>query len=402
MPVGLSTPGQLLKVPGIRLSAVEAGVRYQGRKDLVLMEVAEGGTTVGVFTRNAFCAAPVTVCKKHLAIETARYLLSNSGNANAGTGSQGMADALLSCELVAQATGSQSTAVLPYSTGVIGESLNMDVFKAAIPKAVQALSEDAWLEAAEGIITTDTLIKGLSRQWQVDGRTLTITGICKGSGMIRPDMATMLAYIGTDAAVESERLQQCLSEAMETSFNSITVDGDTSTNDSCTLMASGASGVEIGDAEYAEFSTIVRELCESMAESIIRDGEGATKFITVRVNGAKDRREARRVAYTVAHSPLVKTAFFASDPNWGRIVAAVGRARVKDLNIDAISVYLDDVCIVSNGGRDPSYREEAGQNVMNQDEITVRIELERGDVNARIWTTDLSHDYVSINADYRS
>ena len=402
MPVGLSAPDSLAAVPGFRLATVKAGIRYQDRLDLVLIEMAQGGTAAGVFTKNTFCAAPVHICRDHLARSAPRFLLINSGNANAGTGDQGHQDALKTCAMVAQANGVESSQVLPFSTGVIGENLNMVAFEKAIPAASESLQEDGWLQAAQGIMTTDTLAKGVSRRLDLKQGSVNLTGIAKGSGMIRPDMATMLAYVACDAVVSPERLQHCLNEAVETSFNSITVDGDTSTNDSLMLMASGASGVKIGDDELPLFLTALREVCETLAQAVIRDGEGASKFITIQVTGAEDRREARRVAYTVAHSPLVKTAFFASDPNWGRILAAVGRARVKHLDLNALRILLDDVCIVSHGGRDADYTEEAGQAVMNRAEITVTIELNRGASQARIWTTDLSHDYVTINADYRS
>lgn len=402
MPVGLSAPESLVAVPGFRLATVKAGIRYKDRPDLVLIEMAEGGTAAGVLTKNAFCAAPVQLCRVHLTEAQPRFLLINSGNANAGTGEQGHEDALASCAMVAEANGVQTNQVLPFSTGVIGENLNMVAFERGIPEASATLQEDGWLTAAQGIMTTDTLAKGVSKTLELTGGTVTLTGIAKGSGMIRPDMATMLSYVACDAVVTVERLQHCLEEAVETSFNSITVDGDTSTNDSLILMASGASGVEINDQEMPQFLALVREACEELAQAIIRDGEGATKFITIQVKGAQDRREARRVAYTVAHSPLVKTAFFASDPNWGRILAAVGRARVKNLELNGIRILLDDVCIVSNGGRDTGYTEASGQAVMDRDEITVTIELNRGDTDARIWTSDLSHEYVSINADYRS
>lgn len=402
MPVGLSAPKALAIVPGFRLATVEARIRYKDRPDLVLIEMAEGGTAAGVFTKNAFCAAPVHICRDHLGKAAPRFLLINSGNANAGTGDQGYEDAIACCAMVAEVNGVQATQVLPFSTGVIGENLNMAAFETAIPVASAQLQENGWLQAAQGIMTTDILAKGVNKTLDLPGGTVSLTGIAKGSGMIRPDMATMLAYVACDAVVSAERLQHCLNEAVETSFNSITVDGDTSTNDSLMLMASGASGIRIGDAEMPQFLNLLREACEELAQAIIRDGEGATKFITIQVNGAQDRREARRVAYTVAHSPLVKTAFFASDPNWGRILAAVGRARVKNLDLKGIRILLDDVCIVSNGGRDADYTEEAGQAVMNREEIVVTIELNRGETSARIWTSDLSHEYVSINADYRS
>lgn len=403
MPVNLTVPEELVPVPGIRLAAVEAGIRYQNRKDLVLIEMAEGGTAAGTFTRNAFCAAPVHVAKAHLAAAAPRLLIINSGNANAGTGIRGMDDAKHSCEIAATALGVSADEVLPFSTGVIGEPLNVEAIERALPDAVAALSEDAWLDAAQAIMTTDTLPKGVSRQVALAGGMVTITGICKGAGMIRPDMATMLAYIATDAHIPGEDLRAMLVDAVNLSFNSVTVDGDTSTNDACILLASGASGVElVSDADREAFTAVLNELAMELAQAIIRDGEGATKFITLDVRAAASRDEARAVAYTVAHSPLVKTAFFASDPNWGRILAAAGRAGVHDMDIDAVQVWLDEVQIVLNGGRHPDYREEDGQMVMDRAEITVRFDLGRGDASATIWTTDLSHDYVKINAEYRT
>ncbi|MCP5351852.1 MAG: bifunctional glutamate N-acetyltransferase/amino-acid acetyltransferase ArgJ [Chromatiales bacterium] len=403
MAVGLSAPDVLLPVKGVRLAAVEAGIRYRNRKDLVLIEMAAGGTAAGTFTRNAFCAAPVHVAKAHLAASAPRLLLINSGNANAGTGARGMIDANRSCELAAAALGVGVTEVLPFSTGVIGEPLNVDAIGRALPGAVAALEEDAWMAAAKAIMTTDTLPKGVSREVALAGGIVTITGICKGAGMIRPDMATMLAYIATDARIPTDALRALLVDAVNLSFNSVTVDGDTSTNDACILLASGASGVElVSEADREAFTAVLNELAMELAQAIIRDGEGATKFITIDVRGAATRDEARAVAYSVAHSPLVKTAFFASDPNWGRILAAAGRAGVENMVIEAVQVWLDEVQIVLNGGRNPDYREEFGQTVMDRSEITVRFELGRGDAAATIWTTDLSHDYVKINAEYRS
>lgn len=403
MAVGLVAPERLLPVPGIRLSAVAAGIRYKNRNDLVLIEMAAGGTAAAVFTRNAFCAAPVHVAKAHLAVHTPRLLLINSGNANAGTGKQGMTDAQRSCELAAIALGVDDAEVLPFSTGVIGEPLNVSAIDKALPQAVAALAEDAWMGAARAIMTTDTLPKGVSTQVVLSGGTVTITGICKGAGMIRPDMATMLGYIATDAVIDSAELKALLINAVNRSFNSVTVDGDTSTNDALVLLASGTSRVGLdADGDRRLFSDALNALAMALAQAIIRDGEGATKFITLDVRGAASCDEARAVAYTIAHSPLVKTAFFASDPNWGRILAAVGRAGIDDMQIEAVQVWLDDVQIVVDGGRNPAYREELGQTVMNRAEITVRVELGRGDQLATIWTTDLSHDYVKINAEYRT
>jgi len=395
----------MLPVPGLRLGTTCAGIKKAQRRDLVLMELAEGSTVAAVFTRNAFCAAPVTIARQHLAQTAARYLLVNTGNANAGTGEQGLQDALACCNAVAQATGCVRNAVLPFSTGVIGEPLPVARIAEGVPAAVAALDEQGWSDAAHGILTTDTVAKGASRQIVIQGQTLTVTGMAKGSGMIRPDMATMLAYVATDARVPQPVLQACLAQAVATSFNRISVDGDTSTNDACLLLATGQAPVEISDTQgeaYQALCAAVAEVCEALALAIVRDGEGATKLITVQVEQGTDQAECLQVAYTIAHSPLVKTAFFASDPNWGRILAAVGRAGLPDLDIDAVRLYLDDVSLVVNGGRDPSYEEVQGQQVMGRDEITVRVLLGRGEASARVWTCDLSYDYVRINAEYRT
>jgi glutamate N-acetyltransferase/amino-acid N-acetyltransferase len=358
-----------------------------------------------VFTRNAFCAAPVLVAREHLAQTAPRYLLINTGNANAGTGAQGLADTYACCEAVAQAAGCAREAVLPFSTGVIGEPLPVTTITAAIPQAVAALAEDGWTDAAYGILTTDTVPKGVSKQIRLGGETVTITGIAKGSGMIRPDMATMLAYVATDASVPAPVLQACLQRAVDASFNRITVDGDTSTNDACLLLATGQSAVSIDTSSGEAFETLcgaVTAVCEELARAIVRDGEGATKLITVEVVEGRDEAECLQVAYTIAHSPLVKTAFFASDPNWGRILAAVGRAGIPELVLEAVRIHLGEVCIVRGGGRDPEYREALGQAVMDRDEITVRVALGRGTAAVRVWTCDFSYDYVRINAEYRT
>ena len=405
MAVGLQAPEKLLPVEGIRLAAVEAGIRKAGRLDLALVEMAEGTRVSAVFTRNAFCAAPVTLARRHLNAEPSRYLLINAGNANAGTGRQGMADAEQSCEWVAEATGATPGSVLPFSTGVIGERLNMPAFEKAIPEAAQGLEADGWLAAARAMMTTDTLPKGVSRQVEIDGKTVTITGIAKGSGMIRPDMATMLGFVATDAAIDPHVLYPCLREATDASFNSITVDGDTSTNDACVLMATGRAGnaeITTGTDELRRFQAALTEVMQALAQAIIRDGEGATKFITLRVRGGASHEECRQVAFTVAHSPLVKTAFFASDPNWGRILAAVGRSGLDDLDLTGVDICLDDVRIVRAGEPDPDYTEARGQAVMDREEITVDIQLGRGGFESTVWTTDLSHDYVRINAEYRT
>ncbi len=397
----------VMPVAGIRLGAAAAGIKYRDRDDLVVIEIAPGGACAAVFTRNAFCAAPVTVARRHLQTAAPRYLLINSGNANAGTGRQGIADAEASCRALADATGCGAGEVVPFSTGVIGENLPTDRIEAALPTALAALSSDGWQAAAKAIMTTDTVPKLSCRQIQLDdGRSATVTGMAKGSGMIRPDMATMLAFVTTDLAVESTLLQGCLEQAVAPSFNSITVDGDTSTNDACVLVASGAAdapAIESGRAPaYPALCGAVSEVCMDLARAIVDDGEGATKRVEVVVGAAASEQEARQVAYTIAHSPLVKTALFASDPNWGRILAAVGRSGIVDLAIDAVELWLDDVCIVRGGGRAPGYREEAGARVMAQPAFTVRVILGRGDAEARILTCDLSYDYVRINAEYRT
>ncbi len=392
-------------VAGLRLGTTCAGIKQPDRRDLVMMELCDGATVAAVFTRNAFCAAPVIVAREHRAQTSPRYLLINTGNANAGTGEQGMTDALACCDAVAQAAGCAREAVLPFSTGVISEALQVTAICNAVPAALAALDENGWADAAHGILTTDTVPKGVSRELEIEGHRVTITGIAKGSGMIRPDMATMLAYVATDANVPQNVLQACLARAMNKSFNRITVDGDTSTNDACLLMATGQSAATVDQTEGDTFDALcaaVTDVCEQLALAIVRDGEGATKLITVAVEGGRDEAECLQVAYTIAHSPLVKTAFFASDPNWGRILAAVGRAGLVDLDINAIELYLDDVCLARDGGRAPDYREELGQQVMDKTEITVRVVLSRGDATAQIWTCDLSYDYVRINAEYRS
>ncbi len=392
-------------VPGLRLAATCAGIKQEGRRDVVLMALDEGTQVAAVFTRNAFCAAPVYICRAHLSQSAPRYLLTNTGNANAGTGEPGMRDGLACCAAVAQAAGCATAAVLPFSTGVIGEPLPVEKITTAVPAVLAALGDDGWADAAHGILTTDTVPKGASLQVSIDGVLVTITGIAKGSGMIRPDMATMLAYIATDAQVAQPVLQACLEQAVARSFNRITVDGDTSTNDSCLLMATGRSALRIGQADGSAFEALcaaVSEVCKSLAQAIVCDGEGATKLITIDVQGGRNREECLQVAYAIAHSPLVKTAFFAADPNWGRILAVVGRAGLEDLDIDAVQLFLDDVCIVRDGGRALEYTEEAGQAVMDQDEINVCVVLGRGEACEQVWTCDLSYDYVRINAEYRT
>ncbi|SDS69719.1 glutamate N-acetyltransferase [Halopseudomonas litoralis] len=405
MPVGLGPLPTLHPVPGFRLGIASAGIKKAGRKDVVVMEVAADARIAGVFTTNAFCAAPVTLCKQHLS-NAPRYLLVNTGNANAGSGKPGMQAALTTCEALARLTKVEPGQILPFSTGVIGEVLPADKIIAVLPQALADLAENNWTTAAEGIMTTDTLPKGASRQITLNGQTVTITGMSKGAGMIRPNMATMLGYIATDARVAQPVLQQMLKQAADLSFNRITIDGDTSTNDSCMLIATGQAAMEeIGDptsSEYILLSEAVNSVMLELAQAIVRDGEGATKFVTVQVNGGGNRDECLDVAYAVAHSPLIKTALFASDPNWGRILAAVGYAGVPDLDVEKIDVYLDDVCITRNGGRAAEYTEEQGARVMAQAEISIRIELSRGEFSETIWTTDLSHEYVRINAEYRT
>jgi glutamate N-acetyltransferase/amino-acid N-acetyltransferase len=392
-------------VPGIRLATTAAGIRYKGRDDLLLIELADGGSCAAVFTRNAFCAAPVVIAREHLAAGAVRYLLINAGNANAGTGDSGLRAARETCRLLADAAGCEAGQVLPFSTGVIGEDLPLNPFARAVPGLLDSLTESAWGQAAAAIMTTDTVAKLASRRVALSSGAVTITGIAKGSGMICPDMATMLAYVATDARVPDGLLQKILGDAVNQSFNRITVDGDTSTNDACVLLASGASGVNIehpDDPDGCQFVEAVNGVCAELAEMIVRDGEGATKLVRLRVESAGSPGEAADVAYTVAHSPLVKTALFASDPNWGRILAAVGRAGVANLDVSRVRIWLGNVCIVRDGGRDPGYTEQAGQAVMSESEIEIRIDLDRGDATCEVLTCDLSYDYVKINAEYRS
>lgn len=393
-------------VSGVRIGITEAAIRYKNRRDLTLFEIAEGATVSAVFTRNSYCAAPVLLCREHLQQAVPRYLVINTGNANAGTGTVGMENAKASCTALAALTGVPPARVLPFSTGVIGEHLPVDRLSAALPAALSALSENAWAEAAAGIMTTDTRPKGASEQFTVAGQTYTVTGISKGAGMIRPNMATMLGYVATDAAVAQPVLDALLHSAVNQSFNRITIDGDTSTNDSCVLVASGAAGNAPVTAPAGELfeklEEAVHRVFARLAQLIVRDGEGATKFITVQVEEGADTQECCDVAYSIAHSPLVKTAFFASDPNWGRIVAAVGNAGLLALDVSRVRVFLNEVCIVDNGGRAPAYAEEQGAAVMKQEEITIRVCLGRGSARDTVYTCDFSYDYVKINADYRS
>ena len=389
-------------VAGFQLGIASAGIKVAGRKDLVLVQVADGSSAAAVFTQNKFCAAPVIIAKQHLQQVQPRYLLINTGNANAGTGEQGIADSLSCCQGVADATGVDIQQILPFSTGVIGEPLPVDTICSAIPAAKQNLSADGWSDAAEGILTTDTRAKGASTQFDLQGSTITITGICKGSGMIKPNMATMLGFVATDASIDQELLHAALRKANGKSFNRITVDGDTSTNDAVVLVATGTSGVEIDETNFDQFLTQLTDIFVQLAQSIVRDGEGATKYVTVNVDGADNTEEALAVAYAVAESPLVKTALTASDPNWGRILAAVGRADVSDLDVSKIQISLNSVLIAENGGRAASYTEEQGQIAMQAEDIEITIQLNRGHVSETLWTTDLSYEYVRINAEYRT
>ena len=404
MAVNLPPLQDLPAVAGVQLAACAAGIRYQERDDLVLVHLAKGSQVAAVFTRNAFCAAPVSLCRQHLASgQSVRSLLINAGNANAGTGQEGLQAAQETCGLVAQQLGLNSAQVLPLSTGVIGQALPTAPFAAAMPSLVEQLSEDAWSRAAAAIMTTDTLPKGASRQLEIGGQQIKVSGIAKGAGMIRPDMATMLAFVATDAAVAADQLQALLNRVVKTSFNAITVDGDTSTNDALVLVASGgAGGDELQGDELVRLEQAVREVCEQLAQACVRDAEGATRFVTIDVADARHEDEARQVAYTVAESPLVKTALFAGDPNWGRILAAVGRSGLADLDLAQVNLFLDDVCLIRGGEPDPAYSEGRGAKVAQQHELTIRVELGRGSAQAKVWTCDYSYDYIKINAEYRT
>lgn len=405
MAVGSGDWKDVKPVQGFRLGVAKAGIRKEGRKDLVVMEWDKEATVAGVFTRNKFCAAPVHLAKARLAHDPRSFVI-NTGNANAGTGQQGLQDAVDSCAGLAEQLDLDSGSVLPFSTGVIGETLPVDKLLSGLPAAVANLSENNWYEAGEGILTTDTRPKGASRQFEWDDVVYTVSGISKGSGMICPNMATMLAFIATDAAVTKSVLQELLSDAVNLSFNRISVDGDTSTNDCCMLVATGKAGdVAINSTDsalYVALQQSINKVAMELAQAIVRDGEGASKFVTVKVEQAESVADALEVAYAIAHSPLVKTALFASDPNWGRILAAVGRAKLNVLDVDQIAIWLDDVRIVENGVVAADYTETNGQRVMNKDEITIRVSMGVGSVSETIWTTDLSHEYVRINAEYRS
>jgi glutamate N-acetyltransferase/amino-acid N-acetyltransferase len=402
----LPVAADLKPVNGIELGFAEAGIKKPGRKDVLVMKLAEGATVAGVFTKNRFCAAPVQVSKANLAAgKPIRALVVNTGNANAGTGEPGLANAERTCFEVARLLGCDAQQVLPFSTGVILEPLPVEKLVAGLPAAIANLKADNWFNAAEAIMTTDTQPKAASRTVTIGGHTVTMTGISKGAGMIKPNMATMLGYLALDAKVAQPVLDELVRHAADQSFNSITIDGDTSTNDSFIIMATGAGSLEVnstGSADYAALRDAVTDISRNLAQQIIRDGEGATKFMTITVEQGRDLEECRKIAYSIAHSPLVKTAFFASDPNLGRILAAIGYAGVDDLDVSKLDLYLDDVLVAKAGGRNPGYKEEDGQRVMKQSEITVRVTLARGSAVATVWTCDLSHDYVSINADYRS
>jgi len=424
MAVNLSAPdpSTLASIAGVELGITQAGVRKANRDDLTVLLLGPSASVAGVFTRNRFCAAPVTVCIEHLAQHAGfdarhcvpapsgmpspiRALVINTGNANAGTGAPGMAAARLTCERLAQALGCAPSAILPFSTGVILEPLPVERIVAALPRAIADAAPAHWAEAARAIMTTDTIAKAASRTALIGGQRVSVTGIAKGAGMIRPNMATMLGFMATDAAVPQALLTAWVREIADASFNRITIDGDMSTNDSFITIASGAGSLRVDDAasiEALELRALMTEVALELAQAIVRDGEGATKFITIEVEGAATPAEAAQVAYAIAHSPLVKTAFFASDPNLGRILAAIGYAGIEDLDVGLVDVWLDTVRVAHAGGRDPQYREEDGQRIMRQAEITIRVALGRGQVKTTVWTCDLSHDYVSINADYRS
>jgi len=404
MAVGPTIEVQYHPIAGLCLGTAQAGIKTLDRKDLVVIQAQAGTTMAGVFTANAFCAAPVHLCRRHLAADQPLALVVNTGNANAGTGVAGDADALATCVALAQELGLSSSQVLPFSTGVIGEKLPVEKIIKHLPEAVSALDSNGWQDAAWGILTTDTCPKGASVQIQHQGQTISLSGISKGSGMIRPNMATMLAFVATDATCSPALIQELLDQSVNHSFNRITVDGDMSTNDSCILMATGASDLSLDDdAELKQkFSVALVKLMQQLAHAIVRDGEGATKFISVEVAGGANAEECLQVAYAIAHSPLTKTAMFASDANWGRILAAVGYAGVPDLDVNTLTIHLGDTLLVEQGGRAQSYTEAAGQRVMDEEEITIAVDLNRGTAKEIVWTTDLSYDYIKINADYRS
>lgn len=396
---------KLYPVQGVRMSAVSAGLKKSGKPDVVLFELCEGASVAGVYTKNAFCAAPVVLAKRHNSSHNSRYFLINSGNANAGTGEAGVQAALKCCVALAEAGGVEPEQVLPFSTGVIGEPLPSEKIVRSLTPAIAELSDDAWADAAKGIMTTDTVPKAYSERFELAGKAVTITGIAKGAGMIKPNMATMLAYIATDANIAADSLNELCQQAANLSFNRITVDGDTSTNDCCMLVASGHSDLIYSDLtkeQQQEFTAVLKRVFVHLAQAIIKDAEGATKFVTISIEEGLDSAECEQLAYAIAESPLVKTALFASDPNWGRILAVVGRAGLSDLDISKVSIYLDDVCIVESGGKSATYTEEMGQAVMNLSAFTITVKLGRGNCAEKIWTCDLSYDYVKINAEYRT
>jgi glutamate N-acetyltransferase/amino-acid N-acetyltransferase len=408
MPVNIPPllPEHLLPIGGVTLGVAEAGIKKTGRKDLLVMVLDEDTKVVGVFTQNRFCAAPVVVAKRHLAQSSIRALVINTGNANAGTGEAGMQHTLETCAELARLLNCGAHQVLPFSTGVIMEPLPVERIVRGLPAAVANCKVNNWFAAAQAIMTTDIVPKAMSHQVRINEKTVTVTGIAKGSGMIRPNMATMLGYVATDAVVSQDLLQNMVQYAVDHSFNRITVDGDTSTNDAFIVLATGKAGhgeiTRRDSTEFGQLQEAITTVAAELAKMIVRDGEGATKFVTVQVDAGRNADECSKVAYAIAHSPLIKTAFFASDPNLGRILAAIGYAGIHDLDVNGIQLYLDDVLIAEQGGRAPHYREEDGQRVMNQSEITVRVVLNRGTASTRIWTCDFSYDYVKINASYRS
>ncbi len=405
MAILITSPSSLLPIKGIRIATAAAGLRYKDRDDTVLIALSKHVNTAAIFTKNQFCAAPVQLAKRYLNNTQPRYLLINSGNANAGTGETGLADAVSYCIELAKVGQCDANEVLPFSTGVIGERLPIDKLIQKFPELLNKLKEDAWLEAAQAIMTTDTVSKGVSKQIVLDGHKVSITGITKGAGMIRPNMATMLAFVATDLQIDTEQLNSLLKDAVDNSFHCITVDGDTSTNDACVLMASGSTGVSFANLSNQakhEFVGALNSIFIKLAQSIICDGEGATKFITIRVEQALDTTMAREIAFTIAHSPLVKTAAFASDPNWGRILAAIGRANVSTLRMNKLSLYINELQVVENGELASTYDEEKGIEEMQKTELTFLVKLGMGEEVANIWTTDLSHEYVKINAEYRT
>lgn len=406
MSIGLKVPSSVFSIDGIRLSATNAGLYAKDRLDLALIEIVEGSSVSAVFTKNLFCAAPVQIAKQHLEVSESRYCLINAGNANAGTGQEGINDANETCQILADHVGCLAEQILPFSTGVIGEELPVDKVTNVFPELIKNLSADAWIDSAEAIMTTDTVPKAISTQVNIHGSNVNITGIAKGSGMIKPNMATMLSFVATDANVSKHILDEILDQAVNKSFNRISVDGDTSTNDACVLIATGKANHSRIEDESDEIYLILKNaiddvLCK-LAQAIVRDGEGATKYIEIEVSGGESIEDCLSVAYKIAESPLVKTAFTASDPNWGRILAAVGNANTTNVDIDRVNIYLDDLCIVEGGQRSNSYTEDAGKKIMLQEEIKILVKLAAGTIKETIWTTDLSHEYIRINAEYRT